>query len=181
MPTTAKKTTAKKEAPAAEAEAAAAPASPGEAAQKSVRRHVIYAMAGGLVPVPVMDVAAITAVQLKLLTNLAETYEVPFETTSVKNVLGSLVGGVAGVSAGLWGASILKSIPVVGSAAGMVTVPIFAGASTYAVGKVFIRHFESGGTFLTFDANKAKSYYKEVFEEGKQVASELKDSIPTGK
>lgn len=99
----------------------------------------------------------------------------------MKNVLGSLVGGMAGVSVGLWGASILKAIPIVGSAAGMVTVPVFAGASTYAVGNVFIRHFESGGTFPTFDVSKAKSYYQELFEEGKQVASELKDSLPTKK
>jgi len=150
-------------------------------AEQLVRRHIVYAMAGGVVPVPMFDVAAITGVQLKLLTELADLYEVPFESTSVKNVLGSLVGGLGGVSAGLWGASLLKSIPVVGSVAGMVMVPVFAGASTYAVGKVFIQHFESGGTFLTFDAKKAQAYYREVFDEGKKVASELKDKLPNRK
>lgn len=61
MPTTAKKTTPKKEA-AAEPESAESTATPDEAAQKSVRRHILYSMAGGLVPVPVMDVAAITGI-----------------------------------------------------------------------------------------------------------------------
>ena len=33
-------------------------------------------------------------------------------------------------------------------------------ASTYALGQVFIKHFSSGGTFLTFDFEKAKSSTK---------------------
>ena len=54
----------------------------------------------------------------------------------------------------------------------MVTVPIFAGASTYAVGKVFHQHFASGGTFLDFDAEKTRGYFSQLFEQGKKVAAE---------
>jgi len=38
-------------------------------------------------------------------------------------------------------------------------MPIVAGAATYAIGKVFVRHFASGGTFLTFNPEKVKDYY----------------------
>ncbi len=163
---------------------AATPSAPTEdpidvvTSEQLVRRHIVYAMAGGVIPAPMIDVAAITGIQLKLLTELAKFYDVQFESSSLKNVLGSLVGGIGGVSAGLWGASLLKSIPIVGSVAGLVMVPILAGASTYAVGNVFIQHFESGGTFLTFDAKKAQAYYREVFDEGKKVATELKEKLP---
>ena len=37
-------------------------------------------------------------------------------------------------------------------------MPVIAGAA-YAVGKVFIQHFASGGTFLTFDPEKVRAHY----------------------
>ena len=45
------------------------------------------------------------------------------------------------------------------------------GATTYAVGKVFIEHFESGGTFLDFDPEKMRDHFQELYEEGKQLAT----------
>ncbi len=49
-----------------------------------------------------------------------------------------------------------------------------SGASTYAIYKVFIQHFESGGTFLDLDPSKVKSYFSEQFTKGKAVAADLK-------
>ena len=65
-------------------------------------------------------------------------------------------------------------IPVLGQTAGVITMPIVAGATTYAIGKIFVQHFASGGTFLTFDPDKVKAYYTELLQEGQQVASEMK-------
>ena len=65
-------------------------------------------------------------------------------------------------------------LPVVGSIIGGVTVSVFAGASTYALGQVFKRHFESGGTILDFDPARLKKLYKEQFEKGKKVAEQLR-------
>jgi len=53
-------------------------------------------------------------------------------------------------------------------------LPAVAGASTYAVGQVFIQHFESGGTFLDFDPEKVKGYFAEQFEKGKLAVGDLK-------
>jgi hypothetical protein len=50
----------------------------------------------------------------------------------------------------------------------------FCGASAWALGKVFIRHFESGGTLLNFDPEGAKEHFKEQFEEGRKMASTMK-------
>ncbi len=47
-------------------------------------------------------------------------------------------------------------------------------ACTYAVGKVFSRHFAEGGTFLSFDPEEARAFYEEMFKEGQEVAAELK-------
>ena len=53
-------------------------------------------------------------------------------------------------------------------------MPVLAGAATYAVGKVFIQHFESGGTFLNFNPESVRGYYEAMFKEGQSVAENMK-------
>ena len=53
-----------------------------------------------------------------------------------------------------------------------------SGASTWALGKVFIQHFESGGTFLDFNPEKVREYYKVQFEEGRKMAAGEKAEVP---
>jgi uncharacterized protein (DUF697 family) len=66
-------------------------------------------------------------------------------------------------------ASVLKMIPIVGQVGGVVAMGATAGASTYAVGRVFDMHFASGGTLLDFDATKVKSVFTREYEKGKAV------------
>jgi hypothetical protein len=63
--------------------------------------------------------------------------------------------------------SLAKGLPVLGWAAAPAGVALFGGASTYAVGKVFVQHFESGNTFLSFDPEAVRAYYARQFEQGK--------------
>jgi hypothetical protein len=51
---------------------------------------------------------------------------------------------------------------------------LLAGASSYALGEVFKKHFSTGGTFLDFDPKRLKKLYNEKFEKGKKVAEQLK-------
>jgi hypothetical protein len=51
-----------------------------------------------------------------------------------------------------------------------VSIPVMAGASTYAIGKVFVKHYEEGGTILDLNTEKLKAYYREQYEKGKAVA-----------
>ncbi len=140
---------------------------------KVIKHHVWASIGIGLVPIPAVDMVALTAIQLNLVRKIAMAYEVPFSRDKVKNIIGSLLGSALPSSVGpALAASITKSIPVIGWTAGAVTMPAIAGASTYAVAKVFIQHFGTGGTFLTFDSDKVKDYYAEMFKEGKDVASE---------
>ena len=143
-----------------------------EEANKIIRRNMYYSMGAGVVPIPVFDLAAITGIQMKMLYQLSGVYEVPFPRNLVKSTLASLIGGIgvlplAGVVAG----SVIKVLPVIGNIASVITLPVTAGAITYATGKVFVMHFESGGTFLTFNAKKMKEYFSELYEEGKEEAS----------
>jgi len=91
----------------------------------------------------------------------------------VKHLIASLLGSSIPVSISGVILSLVKSIPLIGQATSALTMPALAGATTYAVGKVFIQHFESGGTFLDFDPEKVKAYYAEMLKEGEDVAADL--------
>lgn len=136
-----------------------------------IKRHMYWAMGFGIIPFPVVDVAAVTAVQLKMIASLADLYGQEFSRSWGKSILGALVGGVgaAGLAYGTFG-SMVKAIPGVGTLFGMVAMPIMAGATTYAVGKVFNLHFSSGGTMLNFDVQKMRCYYEQQLQEGVKVA-----------
>jgi hypothetical protein len=55
---------------------------------------------------------------------------------------------------------------------------LFCGASTYALGRIFIQHFNSGGTFLTFDAEKVQEHFRQLYAEGTKLAAEMESSKP---
>jgi uncharacterized protein (DUF697 family) len=136
------------------------------------KKYVIASMGIGLIPLPFVDLVALTGVQLKMLHSLANLYDIPFSKELGKSITGSLVGGILPVSATRASAgSLAKLIPIGGTATGMITTSIFAGATTYAIGKVFIQHFESGGTFLTFDPNKVREHFQQEFEKGQEKVS----------
>lgn len=140
-------------------------------ASRIIRSHMLTAMGVGLIPFPVVDMVGITGVQLNMLRRLSNTYKVPFTEHKMKNILASLVGGGVTLPLGKSLMSLVKMVPFAGQALGAISVPVTAGATTYAVGKVFHQHFASGGTFLTFDPDQVREYYAEMLEKGKANAS----------
>jgi len=108
--------------------------------------------------------AAIAGVQLQMLRKLSEIYGVPFVDNRGKSVITSLVGAIVphstAVTAGMTFGSLIKSIPGIGWTVGALTQPVFAAGVTYVVGKVFMKHFASGGTLLDFDPPDYKDFIK---------------------
>ena len=132
-------------------------------------------MALGLVPVPVFDMVAVVATQLKMIHALSRVYGVKFTENIAKSIVLSLIGGILPVGAAASVGSLLKTIPGLGSLAGSASVSLLAGALTFAVGKVFVQHFESGGTLLDFDPSKVRDRFREEFQRGKAAAREMQD------
>jgi len=139
-----------------------------EKVEKLITKHVYASM--GIIPIPFVDFAGVSAIQLNLIRKLAQEYNVPFSEDMVKSLIAALLGGAAPASFGSYMFSMMKTIPIVGTVAGIAGASLAGGASTHAVGKVFSRHFAEGGTFLTFDPEKAKAFYAEMFREGKSMA-----------
>ncbi len=137
-----------------------------------IRNHVVWSMGAGLIPVLIADIFAVSALQLDMIRQLSRVYDIDFQETQGKAIVTALTSTtLARIGAG----SVIKLIPGVGSLVGGATVSVFAGASTYALGEVFKKHFESGGTILDFDPDRLRKHYKEKFEKGKKMAREMKE------
>jgi uncharacterized protein (DUF697 family) len=141
-------------------------------AQNIVKNNVMASMASGLIPVPLFDVISLTNIQFNMIQKLAEHYEIPADNIS-RSLITSLISGTLPVASVLGLGSLIKSVPGIGSLAGSGSVAIISGAIGYAVGQVFIRHFEEGGTLQDFNPGSAKKYFNEQFKAGKEVAREL--------
>jgi uncharacterized protein (DUF697 family) len=141
-----------------------------EQANEIVKSYALGSMAVGIViPIPLVDMIALAGVQLKLVHSLANHYEVEFSNELGKSVIAGLLGGSFTVE---MSASLVKAIPIVGQISGMISTAVIGGGATYAIGKVFIQHFETGGTLLNFDPEAVREYFAEQFEEGKKVAAQ---------
>lgn len=136
-------------------------------AHNSIKNYTMAAMTVGLVPVPLIDMAALSAIQLKMVHSAANYYDVPFSKNIAKSIIGSLLGSSIAVTLALPVASYIKLIPIIGQSSGTISTALIGSASTYAIGKIFVEHFESGGTFLDFDEEKAKAHFKGLYEEGR--------------
>jgi uncharacterized protein (DUF697 family) len=141
--------------------------------EKIIRNHVYSSVAIGLVPLPLIDFAGITVIQLNLVKKIARMHNKEFSAGLTTNIISTMIGGALPVAITPALGSLVKIIPVVGYTLGVVTLPVMAGASTYSIGHVFHKHFESGGTLLTFNPQKIKSYYEEMYTKGKGVTSEI--------
>lgn len=138
-------------------------------ANEIVHYYIRWAMGVSFVPIPTLDIVTVMAVQLRMLKKLSNHYGMEFSRNRVKSLIASLIGGLhSGLLGGKLVASFIKLIPGPGLFVGTTAMSLFSGAVTYAVGKVFIQHFESGGTFLDFNPKKVKEHFEQRFEEGKK-------------
>lgn len=139
-----------------------------ERGQAVIRRNVIWALGAGVLPFPLVDAVAVLAVQLKMLKQLSNVYDVEFKEGVAKKLAASLLTSVGSVSLGIAVAgSLAKLVPVVGTTLGFVSVPVFAATFTHATGKVFQMHFETGGTLLDFDPKSVRAHFKQEFDRSK--------------
>ena len=146
-------------------------------AEPIIQRHVVFAAGAGFIPVPVFDIAAVTAVQLDMIKQLCNLYEQDYNETSGKAFVGTLTSTTLARMTAHSVGSFFKVIPIIGTALGGATVAAFAGATTYAIGQVVTQHFDSGGSILDFDGADVKDFYEEQVEKGKEMVEEWQNTI----
>ena len=139
-------------------------------AESVINNHVLFATGAGAIPLPLLDFAAVTAIQLDMVKSLTNLYEENYS----ENVGKAFIASVTSTSLARMGASAIKAIPGIGSLLGGVSMSIMSGASTYALGNVIMRFYERGIGLDDIDTDAAKKIYEEELEKGKKVAEELK-------
>lgn len=145
------------------------------AADRIIMTSSLVAAGGGAIPLPVWDIVAVAGVQLKMLADLSKIYDTPFSQDIGKSALGVLIGGLGPnvLARGSLG-SVVKLIPGVGQLVGMFALPVLAGGCTYALGRIFVAHYESGGTLLTFKPQEFSARFAVEVKEGMKKIATIK-------
>jgi uncharacterized protein (DUF697 family) len=143
------------------------------AAEKIVKKNTYCAAGIGCVPIPLVDLVGIGGFQAVMIKELSSLYGVKFNDHLVRNLVSALIGtlSVRTITAGIVG-SAFKFIPGIGAVIGsLLAVPAVAGAVTYAIGRVFIKHFEEGGTLLDLNVEKSKAFFQAQYKLGEKAAA----------
>jgi uncharacterized protein (DUF697 family) len=123
-------------------------------ARAIVERHATYSAVGGILPLPIVSVAGITTIIVRMVKMLSNLYGVPFERDRARAIVAGLVGGATPTGFATVATSTLFFAVPSGALIGSVVSAVTAIACTRSIGRVFIEHFESGATLNDFRAPK---------------------------
>jgi uncharacterized protein (DUF697 family) len=115
-------------------------------ANSIVERHTAYAAVGGIIPVPIANVASITAVIVRMVKLLSDLYGIPFERDRARAIVVGLMGGAMPTGLGAVTTSTLFYIVPGSALVGLAVSSIAAVACTRSIGRIFVEHFESGSS-----------------------------------
>jgi len=142
-------------------------------AEEIVKQHTLMSLAGGVLPLPVVDLGATLAIQLSMIGRLCALYDVPFSQQAARGAIMSLIAnlGAVGICSGLF-FSAVKLIPGIGTLAGVTAAPAGIAAVTWALGKLFIGHFETGGTLLDVSSTATREKFRDLVARGRGVVGQ---------
>jgi uncharacterized protein (DUF697 family) len=121
-------------------------------ARSIVERHAVYSAVGGLIPVPLANVAGITAAIVRMVKRLSDLYGVPFERDRARAIVVGLMGGAMPTGLAAVTTSTLVYVVPGSNLIGLAVSSLTGAACTRAIGRIFVEHFESGATLVDFPA-----------------------------
>jgi len=144
-------------------------------ARRIVRKNMFWSMGISVIPIPFVDFLGSLGCQAHMIKELSDYYHIPFAKHAFKNIIAILLGGAGALYFGQYIANnASRFVPLVGRTISLAAYPLASGALTYATGKVFIEHFESGGTILTFNPKKVRDHFYKEYEEGLEIAARMR-------
>jgi uncharacterized protein (DUF697 family) len=143
--------------PAQEAPTQAGPSRSAETRRRSlarsiVERHAAYSAVGGLIPLPIANVAGITAVIVRMVKLLSDLYGVPFERDRARAIVVALMGGAMPTGLAAVTTSTLVYVVPAANLIGLAVSSLAGAACTRGIGRIFVEHFENGSTLTDFPA-----------------------------
>jgi uncharacterized protein (DUF697 family) len=107
---------------------------------KTVKTYVLLSGGVGFIPMPLFDQVAIAGLSAKMLSDLCQIYNVKFSEHKIKAIVASVLGGAH--SEWITGSVVFhfsRFIPGIS----LITKPVISGTIIYAIGRLFVHHFES--------------------------------------
>jgi uncharacterized protein (DUF697 family) len=115
-----------------------------------VERHANISALGGVIPVPLVNVASVTVIILRMVKKLCQLYGVPYEQGRARALVVGLAGGAVPTTASAVTTSTLiyfvPGVNLLGLAVSSVTASICARG----IGRRFVEHFETGASLMDF-------------------------------
>lgn len=132
-------------------------------ADQIIQNYVVASGAAGFfIPIAGADMLAIGSIQMKMLKDLCDLFDEPFENMRSQAFMCTISGAVTA----RLGATIIKAIPGVGTALGGISMAMTGGASTYALGQTFVRYLDDYELLNNMDDGKVMplfNYFKKYF------------------
>jgi uncharacterized protein (DUF697 family) len=151
--------------------------------QGIIKNRSLLAAGFGILPVPVFNFVSATAVQLAMVQSIARLYNIEVKKSWIKNIIASVLGGLA--TTGLSGVAVrgLGAVPLVGTSLAVLSAPALNGLTTYAIGYMFVRYFESPEGFFKTNVKALGRWFKEGFQEGREklggvISGQVKPAQP---
>lgn len=138
-------------------------------ADSIINNHAWFSTVPGFVPIPIIDILGIAAVQRDMVKQLCKFYDTPYSEQKGKAIVMSFSSSILGRIPAYSIRSAVKSIPIVGWALGGLSLSAFAASSTYAVGQVFKEHLDQGGTLHDLNPENFRAFYRQQFEKGREL------------
>ena len=143
-----------------------------ETADDIIYNHLWFSAVPGFIPVPLLDIVAISAVQLDLVKQLCKFYKEDYDEQRGKAIVMALTGSAMARITGYSARSVLKTVPMIGWVLGGAAMSLFAASSTYAIGQVFKEHLDTGGTLHNLNPEAFRQFYAQQLEKGKKMLSD---------
>jgi uncharacterized protein (DUF697 family) len=128
------------------------------------------AASAGAIPIPWVDLLVLPGIQTRMIYHLAQFYGQPLTGTRFLELAGTLGMGVVMRQAAR---EVMKVVPYVGSVVGGV----FAGASTFALGKAFCYYYSAVHQGHVPKADDLRRYYNEQLQLAEQAWGTVKNKV----
>jgi uncharacterized protein (DUF697 family) len=115
-----------------------------------VERHANYSALGGFIPLPIANIASITAIIVRMVKSLSTLYGVNFERNRARAIVIGLMGGIMPAGLATAATSTLVYFIPGYNLLGLAVSSVAASACARSVGQIFIDHFENGSTLVDF-------------------------------
>jgi uncharacterized protein (DUF697 family) len=115
-----------------------------------IERHANYSAIGGVIPLPIANMASVAAIIVRMVKSLSSLYGVPFERTRARAVVIGLMGGVMPTGLATVATSTLVYFIPGYNLIGLAVSSVTASAYARSIGQLFVEHFENGSTLIDF-------------------------------